>query len=140
MNDLNEIAAFYFEKANDLKKASEALVSSKRGIKDTICKNIVNASQANLETYYQWLNQADKSLSQYVVIKKSGFAPADGPSATEVLAAELTIVSKAREVYVHSLSSYERQITDIENTLNFRLTTTLAVIAICVAIASAFTT
>ncbi|PSV49802.1 hypothetical protein [Photobacterium indicum] len=132
MNELNELVSFYFDKAREIKSATERLTSTERTFKDIFTKQQVKQTQEKITTYYKWLNEADDKYLKHLVIKRVTYSPAAGPTEMERQAAEITVVSKAREMFIQSLSSFEKDITEVESTLNFRLTTTLAVLAIII--------
>lgn len=133
MNELNNLILDYFSKSQEIKNASESLTSEERTLVDMFCKQSVKGAQSKIPEYYACLNDLDEIYSKHFSIKQT-LPPAAGPTETEMLAAKLSVVSKSREVFVQSLSNFERSITEVEGALNFRLTTTLAIFAIAVSL------
>ena len=132
MDELNKLISFYITKSQEIKTASERLTSKERTLVDIFSKQSIKEAQSRIPEFYNWLDEGDEIYSNHFLIKRSSFPPAAGPTETEMLAADLTVVSKSREIFVQSLSNFERGITEVEGTLNFRLTTMLAILAIAV--------
>ncbi len=134
MDELNKLISFYITKSQEIKSASERLTSKERTLVDMFSKQSVKKAQSRIPEFYAWLYEGDESYSKHFLIKRASFPPAAGPTETERLAAELSVVSKSREIFVQSLSNFERGITEVEGALNFRLTTMLAILAIAVSL------
>ncbi|HEH9428780.1 TPA: hypothetical protein SIA29_003964 [Aeromonas sobria] len=134
MDDLNKLISFYITKSQEIKSASERLTSKERTLVDMFSKQSVKKAQSRIPEFYTWLDEADGNYSKHLLIKRAALPPASGPTETERLAAELSVVSKSREIFVQSLSNFERGVTEVEGVLNFRLTTMLAILAIAVSL------
>ena len=137
MNNQNELIDFYLEKSDLIKKETEYISSYKRTIVDMFSKKPVNSSRNKVHEFYSWLKFADSEFSRYMVINKSnnpGVGVSMGSSKEEAQAAQVSIISSARNLFVMSLSAFEAEITNLDNSLNFQITTSIAMLAIIISI------
>ncbi len=51
--------------------------------------------------------------------------------------ARISMVTEARAIYVSNLSNYEKEISNVANNINFKITTTIAVVALIVSMLGA---
>jgi hypothetical protein len=131
METFNELIEMYLNGANEVKSSTENLSLCKRKFFHIFTKKPISNSPSDIRKFYSLLKDADSKYSVLIKVPPNKLQPAYGVDGDiKLLSYRLDIVSNARDVFVSSLSGYEKEVSNIENVLNFRLTTTIAVFAI----------
>ncbi|MBJ7555332.1 hypothetical protein [Marinomonas spartinae] len=134
MDELNEAISIYVKGAKSVNEASRTLATSERRLLSMFPKKIITDAQLSLTDFYTSLENADKIYTAQLKLIKSVSRAHGGNDAVDRLASQSIVVANARQVFVKSLSNFESNIANIENTLNFRINTTIALFAIVVSV------
>lgn len=126
--ELSTAKNFYFTRADMLNKKHEELATTAFGFKDVFRRTRVVQFRAALKQYYEWLHEYDSALSENISLEGENYE-------LQSRAARAQMTSIARSVYVSSIESYEKELSNVETALNFRLTTAIAVVALVVSLA-----
>ncbi len=124
--NLDEAKKGYLEKSLDILNATESLSKDSYGILEIFTNTKLNDAKAQLSTYYSWLKEFDEAYS-------GDFMLHGHISDITRLNGNLSIVERARNMFVSSLDSYEKALANIESATNFKLTTSIALLALFVA-------
>lgn len=126
--DLETAKNYYITRSRQIIDANESMARDSYGLLEMIAKTKLNRHKDRLGEFYGWLREYDEAYSENISI--SG-------SINEVLMKQgkLGIAEKAREIFISSLNSYEKELSNIEGNINFKLTTSIAVLAIIVSVA-----
>ena len=119
----------YIKKGQDILSRNESLATESFGFFESFTRTKLKRFKGNIAEYYTNLGALD---SYYTSLFKTSGAIND----LNMLNAQLQVISKAREMYTSALSAYEKELANIEGSLNFRLTTIIAIVAIIVSVAS----
>lgn len=134
MDELNKAIAIYVEGVKSVNEESRSLATSKRRLLSMFSKRVITDAQSKLSGFYTSLENADELYTGKLKLIKTVSGAYDGKDGVDRLASQCIVVSNARQLFINSLSSFESNIANIENVLNFRLNTTLALVAIVVSV------
>jgi len=123
--DLNTAKNLYITRSRQIINANESMAKDSYGFMEMITKSKLKRHKEKLGDFYAWLRECDEAYSKNISV--SG-------SINDLLMkqAKLGIAEKARGVFISSLNSYEKELSNIEGNINFKLTTSMAVLAIVV--------
>lgn len=124
---LDEAKNGYLSRSLDILNATESLSKDKYGIFENFTNNKLNDAKKQLSLYYSWLREFDAAYSGEFMFHGTI------PDIT-MLNGNLSIVERSRSMFVSSLNSYEKALANIESSTNFKLTTSIALLALLVAV------
>jgi len=127
--DLNTTKNYYFTRSEMLNKKHEELVTTTFSIRDIFDRKRISEYRGLIRQYYMWLHEYDTVLSENLSLSGENYELQ--PRAVK---AEMTLI--ARSVYVSSIESYEKELSNIESSMNFRLTTIIALFALVLSVMS----
>ncbi|HCE4574290.1 hypothetical protein P3719_23295 [Vibrio parahaemolyticus] len=125
--NLDEAKNGYLAKSIEILNATESLSKDKYGIFEIFTNKKLNDAKEQLSIYYSWLREFDATYSGEFMLHGTI------PDIT-MLNGNLSIVERSRSMFVSSLNSYEKALANIESSTNFKLTTSIALIALLVAV------
>lgn len=125
--ELSVAKNFYISRSNQIIEATKVLSKDSYGIKDIFIKSKLLKAKQELEKYYGWLNEYDEAYTENLIL---GGAIPD----LNMRNAKLSVVEKARGLFVSSLSSYEKELSNIEASINFKISTTIAFLAFLISV------
>ncbi|MDZ4261981.1 MAG: hypothetical protein U1B30_06585 [Pseudomonadota bacterium] len=121
--DLNTAKNFYFTRSDMLNRKHEELATTSFGFTEIFTRKNVTKYRSVLKQYYTWLYEYDEVLSKNMSLN-------DDNNELQPRTARANMVIISRSVYISSIESYEKELSNIESNLNFRLTTAIAVLAL----------
>lgn len=127
MSQLDEVKDSYIAGSQKIVDASEELANDSFGFIEIFSKKKLKIHQGKVSKFYGWLREYDAKFS-------GRLSTQGGISTMQMRQAQVAIVSEARSLFVSSLSAFERELSDKEQTVNFRLSTTIALVAIVVSV------
>ncbi|HAS8371842.1 TPA: hypothetical protein I7742_22650, partial [Vibrio vulnificus] len=111
----------------EILNATEALSKDKYGLVEIFTNKKLIEAKAQLSIFYSWLREFDAAYSGDFMLHGTIHE-------LTMLNGNLSIVERARNMFVSSLDSYEKAIANIESSTNFKLTTSIALLALLVAV------
>jgi len=127
MINLDGTKAYYISKSNQIIEANEKMALDNYGFIEMFTQSKLKGYKNRLREFYEWLRESDEAYAQNMRIPIS---------INEILMVngQLGIVQNARDLFVSSLNSYEKEVSNIEGNINFRLTTFIAILAIIISV------
>ena len=117
----------YITRSKDILDATETLSKQSYGLKEIFTNAQLKKAKARLPEYYNWLKECDDSYTS--LLNMDGAIPD-----LNMRNARVSIMERARNVYVLTLQGYERELANIEASTNFKLSTGIALIAVLVSV------
>ncbi|AIL70748.1 hypothetical protein VV93_v1c16600 [Vibrio vulnificus] len=125
--NIDEATKGYLAKSVYILNATEALSKDKYGLVEIFTNKKLIEAKAQLPIFYSWLREFDAAYSGDFMLHGTIHE-------LTMLNGNLSIVERARNMFVSSLDSYEKAIANIESSTNFKLTTSIALLALLVAV------
>ena len=125
--ELDTAKNYYITRSKQIIDATESMAKDSYGIIEQFKRNKVTKYKEKLTEYYNWLREYDAVYSAHLSI--SGTI-----NELQIKQSQAIIVEQARNLFISSLRNYENEISNIENSLNFRLTTGIAIIAMVISV------
>ncbi|EHR7861147.1 TPA: hypothetical protein NJ344_004635 [Vibrio parahaemolyticus] len=117
----------YITKSKDILDATEMLSKQSYGFKEVFTNDKLKKAKEKLPEYYNWLRKYDEAYTS--LLSMEGALPD-----LNMRNAKVSIMERARNVYVLSLQGYEKELANIEASTNFKLSTGIALIAVLVSL------
>ncbi|TOM78871.1 hypothetical protein [Vibrio parahaemolyticus] len=117
----------YITKSKDILDATEMLSKQSYGFKEVFTNDKLKKAKEKLPDYYNWLRKYDEAYTS--LLSMEGALPD-----LNMRNAKVSIMERARNVYVLSLQGYEKELANIEASTNFKLSTGIALIAVLVSL------
>ena len=114
---------YYIIGSREIIDANELMAKDSYGVADMITRKKINGYKSKLGNYYDWLREYDEAYSESLSINGT-------VNDLQMKQTKAAIAGQARSLFVASLRGYESEIRNVEASLNFRLTTSIAIIAI----------
>ena len=125
--DVTTAKNLYITRSTQILDATEELSKQSYGLKEVFTNNQIKKAKAKLPEYYSWLKEYDEAYTSLLNM--------DGAiSDLNMRNAKVSIMERARNVYVSSLQGYEKELANIEASTNFKLSTGIALIAVLVSV------
>ena len=128
MSTLETAKKNYIKTGQEILKATESLSAQSYGILEIITKSKLRKGKEKLTGYYLLLKEYDDVYTSELEINGTTFD-------IELKLARLKICESARLIFTSSLGGYERELSNIESSINFKLTTGIAMIALVFSLA-----
>ncbi|HAS6327681.1 hypothetical protein ABRZ80_22625 [Vibrio vulnificus] len=125
--DVTTAKNLYITKSKDILDATEILSKQSYGFKEIFSNEQLKKAKAKLPEYYSWLREYDDAYTS--LLSMEGALPD-----LNMRNAKVSIMERARNVYVLSLQGYEKELANIESSTNFKLSTGIALIAVLVSL------
>ncbi len=122
---LEEAKNSYIESSRTIFDATERLSSESYGIAEIFSKTKLKQGKAKLKGYYAWLKEYDEAYTENLTL---GGTIGD----LNMKNAKLSVVERSRSVFLSSLNGYEKELSNIEASTNFKLSTGIAIVAIVI--------
>ncbi|OCH41420.1 hypothetical protein [Aliivibrio fischeri] len=119
----------YITRSKDILKATEILSKQTYGIREVFTSKQLKKAKSELSKYYEWLKVYDEA---YIDLLKLDGALPD----LNMRVAKVSIMECARNIFISSLQGYEKELSNIEASTNFKLTTGIALFAVLVSVFS----
>jgi len=126
---MDELVNNYVKLCDKVTNQNLSLATNSFGLYVVFTRRKMTIYRDKLPGYYEEMKSLD-------VIYSNKFQITGALNDLNYLSSQLAIVSRAREMAISALSNYEKELSNIESALNFRLTTTIAVTAIVISIIS----
>lgn len=123
--DLETAKTSYITRSRQVIDANEAMARESYGLVEVFSRTKMNGYKAKLGGYYDWLREYDEAYAETLSIHGT-------INDLQVKQAKAAIAAHARNLFVSSIGNYEKELSNIESSLNFRLTTSIAIIALLV--------
>ena len=117
----------YVTRSNQILEATEVLSKQNYGLTEIFTNKQLKQAKANLPQYYEWLKECDEVYTS--LLSMNGAIPD-----LNMKNAKLSIMERARNIYVLSLQGYEKELANIQASTNFKLSTGIAMIAVLVSV------
>ncbi|MEZ9233830.1 hypothetical protein AB4259_22520 [Vibrio amylolyticus] len=125
--DVTTAKNLYITKSKDILDATEMLSKQSYGFKEIFSNEQLKKAKVKLPEYYSWLREYDDAYTS--LLNMEGALPD-----LNMRNAKVSIMERARNVYVLSLQGYEKELANIESSTNFKLSTGIALIAVLVSL------
>ncbi|MGX5915104.1 hypothetical protein ACR0ST_10265 [Aliidiomarina sp. Khilg15.8] len=122
---LEEAKNSYIKRSREIFDETERLSSESYGIAEIFTKSKLMQGKAKLKDYYACLKECDEAYAQFFTL---GGAIGD----LNMKNAKLAVVERSRSVFLSSLNGYERELSNIEASTNFKLSTGIAIVAVVI--------
>ena len=117
----------YISYSRNIIDANEEMAKDRYGISEMFTRSKLSKYKNKLGEYYTWLRECDDVYS-------ASLAPSTNVNDARLQQSTLDVVEKARAMFIFSLNSYEKELSNVEGNMNFRLTTSIAILAIIISI------
>lgn len=121
--NLDELRIMYAEKSQMILEATREVATDSYGFLQIFTKTKLSRAKLKLNEYYDWLTKYDEVYSKNLITVGTR---AD----VTVKDLSLKMVDRSRELFISSLRGYENELSNVESSLNFQLTTSIALLAI----------
>ncbi|MUI53152.1 hypothetical protein [Aliivibrio fischeri] len=117
----------YITRSNEILDATELLSKQSYGLKEVFTNDHLKKAKAKLPEFYRWLKEYDEAYTS--LLSMDGAIPD-----LNMRNAKVSIMERARNIYVLSLQGYEKELANIEASTNFKLSTGIALFAVLVSV------
>lgn len=118
---------YYITRSRQIIDDTEKLSIDSYGFREIFTRTKLRKHKSRLAQYYDWLREYDEAYSKELSIDVKY-------EDLKIIQARAEVVRQARELFVSSLSHFESELSNIESSHNFRLTTSIAILALVVSI------
>lgn len=125
---LEDIKNSYIERSQEIFDATEKLSTDSYGFIEVFTQKKLKLGKADLKDYYIWLKEYDEAYTKNLTLNGT-------IGDLNMKNAKLNIIERSRAVFLSSLNGYERELSNIEASTNFKLSTGIAITAIVISIA-----
>ena len=119
----DELKSCYARSGAKILDSTKGLATDSYGMWEVLTRAKIGYAKKQLIDYYTTLGELDDAYSE--CLQMTG-------SLNDLMMknAKLAIVERSRVIYIDSLDSFQRELSNVETTLNFKISTTMALVAL----------
>lgn len=125
--DLLEAKNSYIERSRQIFDTTEKLSKESYGLTEIFTKKKLKIAKGKLSNYYNWLKEYDAAYSENLILEGALYD-------LNIRNAKLKVLESSRLLFLSSLNGYEKELSNIEGSTNFKLSTGIAVAATIISI------
>ncbi|RJG09742.1 hypothetical protein D3879_16880 [Pseudomonas cavernicola] len=124
---MEDLIKNYTASASIVLQDNEALAAASSGLREIFSRSVINEHKEKVRNHFQILLKLDEQYTKHL-------SPQGTINELSMKSAQIQILSQARSMFVGAIKNYESSLTELEGQFQFKVSTTLAIVAILISI------